>query len=71
MRFFEIKDVVELLHAEIARTGSQSEWCRKNGVDRATLNKTLNGHRPPTREMIELLNLRVVYIPRDKSPRSK
>jgi hypothetical protein len=71
MRFLEVKDVIALLDAEIARTGSQSAWCRKNGFERATLNKTLNGHWTPTKEMIELLKLRVVYLPRDKSPRSK
>jgi hypothetical protein len=67
MRFLEIEDVIALLGAEIVRAGSQSAWCRKNGIDRATLNKTLNGHRPPTKEMIEALNLRAVFISGDKS----
>jgi DNA-binding phage protein len=69
--FLEYSDVITLLRTEIAQTGSQAAWCRKTGINRTILNKVLHGRKPPTKKMIVALDLRMVFIPRNKSPQSK
>ena len=62
MHPLEVEDVVCLLRSEVKRTGGQSAWGRKNGINRATLNKVLNCIRPPTPAIIRALNLRIVFV---------
>ena len=69
MRHLEVEDVVSLLRSEIKRAGGQSAWGRKNGINRTTLNKILNGLRPPTPSIIRALKLHIVYV--SKLPKTK
>jgi DNA invertase Pin-like site-specific DNA recombinase len=63
-------DVVSLLRKEIKQAGGQSAWSRKTGIHRSTVNRVLRGLLQPTKEMINTLNLRVVYV-RRAAPRSR
>jgi DNA-binding phage protein len=56
-----IKDIIPILRREVERAGSQAEWARKTGANRANLNSTLTGKRPPTRDILRALNLRKVF----------
>jgi DNA-binding phage protein len=71
MSFLELKDVIHLLRSEVEQAGNQGAWSKKTGVNRATLNKVLNGHQPPTKSIIRALKLRVVFVPEPKLPHSK
>jgi hypothetical protein len=73
MALLEVQDVVRLLRKEVHLAGGQTPWARKNGIDRAGLNKVLNGHIDPTTNIIAALNLRTIYTsearPRNPSGR--
>jgi hypothetical protein len=56
MRVLELNDVISLLRSEVERAGNQEAWARKTRVHRAYVNKVLNGHRPPNKAMISVLN---------------
>jgi DNA-binding phage protein len=71
MRVFEFEDVILLLRSEVEQAGNQRAWSKKTGVNRATLNKVLNGHQPLTKSIIRALKLRVVFVPEPKLPHSK
>ena len=71
MQVLELSDVISLLRSEVERTGNQEAWARKAGVHRVYLNKVLNGHRPPNQAVITALNLRMVFVPKSKSSKSK
>jgi len=71
MSFLELKDVIHLLRSEVERAGGQVGWSKKTGINRATLNKVLNDHQPPTKSIIRELKLRVVFVPEPKLPHSK
>jgi DNA-binding phage protein len=71
MRVFEFENVILLLRSEVEQAGNQGAWSKKTGVNRATLNKVLNGHQPPTKSIIRALKLRVVFVPEPKLPHSK
>jgi predicted transcriptional regulator len=71
MRVFELEDVFLLLRSEVRRAGGQVAWSKKTGINRATLNKVLNGHQPLTKSIIRALKLRVVFVLEPKSPHSK
>jgi hypothetical protein len=60
--FLRFEDVVILLRAEIAAAGSQSEWARKHGVDRATLSAALAGRRNLQPRVLEALRLEQVTV---------
>jgi DNA-binding phage protein len=62
MRHLDVEDVISLLRSEVKRAGGQSPWGRKNGINRTTLNKVLNGLRPPTPSIIKALKLRIVFV---------
>jgi len=62
MRIVELKDVVQLLRAEVRRAGSITAWCNKTGVHRTTATKVLNNSIPPTRSIIKALKLRTVFV---------
>jgi hypothetical protein len=64
-RFFDDDDVLKLLHSRVKSAGGQSDaFARQTGVDRARLNKVLNGMKPPALSILDALNLRIVYAPR-------
>jgi DNA-binding phage protein len=54
--------VVRLLRAAVNRTGSQSAFARRMGLERSHLNAVLNGKRPPSESIIKALNLQIVYL---------
>jgi hypothetical protein len=57
------KDILRLLRYDIERVGSQSEWCRQNGVSRPHLNKVLKGGRKPFGPgILKALRIKVVYV---------
>jgi hypothetical protein len=56
------EDVIDLLRAEIAAAGSQSEWARKNRVGRVMLNAALSGHRNMPSDVLEILGLEKVTM---------
>jgi DNA-binding phage protein len=62
VRVFDDKDVVELLHSSVKRTGGQSVFARQTGVDRTHLNHVLTGKRLPTSSILKALNLGIVYV---------
>jgi DNA-binding transcriptional regulator YdaS (Cro superfamily) len=47
--------VRHLLRKEVQRAGSQSEWARQMGVDRANLNLVINGKLAPTSPIFKAL----------------
>jgi DNA-binding phage protein len=46
----------------VERAGGQAAWAKETGTSRAVVNKVLNGQRPPTKKIIDALNLRVVFV---------
>jgi DNA-binding phage protein len=68
MKIFEIKDIVFLLRDEVRRAGGQEAFSRKTGVDRTSLNKVLNGSRPPSPLMIDALGLRPIFVRKNEAP---
>ena len=60
--FLASEDVMRILHAEIVKAGSQSEWARKHGVDRATLTAALAGRRNLQPRVLEALGLEQVTV---------
>jgi hypothetical protein len=60
--FLLFEDVLNLLRAEIAATGSQLQWARKKGVDRATLNAALRGRRNLQPKVLKALGLEEVTV---------
>ena len=61
-RVLDGKDVIRLLRSEVKRAGIQEVWARKAGVQRTMVSKILNGRAPPTKKVISLLKLRIVYV---------
>ena len=53
--------VVRLLRDEVERADSQAEWARQNGVHMGSLNSTINGKEPPTKDIPRALSLRKVF----------
>jgi DNA-binding phage protein len=71
MRLFDEKEVLQLLRSEVERAGGQSAWARKSRFDRPMLNKILSGRLSPTKKIIDLLNLCLVYVSKKELPHSK
>jgi hypothetical protein len=44
--FINEDQVVRMLRAEVKRAGGQSEWARRNKVERTVLNRVLSGLQP-------------------------
>jgi DNA-binding phage protein len=61
-RVLDASDIRRLLETEVAAAGSQSEWARKNRIDRAFLNKVLRKGKPPSAKLIRALGLRIVVM---------
>lgn len=61
--FLLLEDVLDILRAEVARVGSQSEWARQNEVSRTILNRILSGRRALQPKVLKALGLKetVVY----------
>ena len=43
MKVLEVKDVIDLLRAEVRRAGGQAAWAKQAGANRIVVNKILNG----------------------------
>jgi DNA-binding phage protein len=71
MRFLELKDVIRLLRSVVERAGGQAAWAKKTGIQRTTINKALNDQGLLTKKIIRALKLRMVFVSKPKSPRSK
>ena len=71
MRILELADVLAILRSEVKRVGGQVAWAKKAGVDRATVNKVLNGHRLPSKAVMDALKLRMVFVSQSNRPKSK
>jgi hypothetical protein len=56
-----MEGVVRLLRDEVVRADSQAEWARQNGVHVGSLNSTINGKEPPTKDILRALSLRKVF----------
>jgi hypothetical protein len=48
MPVLELDDVLVLLRQEVEQAGGQVAWSQRTGVDRVSLNRVLNGYRPPS-----------------------
>jgi DNA-binding phage protein len=56
------QDVVRLLRRDVERAGGQSEWARRTGTDRTSLNKVLRGSRPASSQIIKALELKEIVV---------
>jgi hypothetical protein len=59
---FDASDVRQLLRAEVALVGGQSQWARKHQISRPVLNKILRKRRLPPAKILSALGLRIVVI---------
>lgn len=57
------EEVLTLLNREIERVGNQSEWARRNGVPRASLNLILHRRKRPAGRTIAALGLELIVVP--------
>jgi DNA-binding phage protein len=55
-----IEDVIRLLRDEVKRAGSQTEWARRNGVERTSVSHVLSGRKRPTKDIVKTLKLEKV-----------
>jgi len=53
-----VEDVLALLRAEVAKSGSQIEWARQHGVDRSCVCAAINGTKPLQPKIIRALGLK-------------
>jgi DNA-binding phage protein len=56
-----LDDVVRMARQEVDEAGSQAEFARKAGVRGSSLNSTVTGRKPPTRDLLRALNLQKVF----------
>jgi hypothetical protein len=56
-----MEGVVRSLRYEVERADSQAEWARQNKVHLGSLNSTINGKLPPTKDILRALSLRKVF----------
>jgi DNA-binding transcriptional regulator YdaS (Cro superfamily) len=47
--------VLRILGQEIDKAGSQSEWARRTGINRTTLNQVISGRRKPSPDIFSAL----------------
>jgi DNA-binding phage protein len=66
MKFLELKDVIRLLRSEVERAGGQTAWAKKTGVHRSTINMVLHDRLPPPKKIIRALQLRTVFVPKQR-----
>jgi hypothetical protein len=62
--------VIEFLRAEVEKAGTESEWARRTGANRTSLNLTLNGRLGLQKNILDALGLEMVvaYVPRRRPP---
>jgi hypothetical protein len=53
-----VEDVLALLRAEVAKSGSQIEWARQHSVDRSCVCAAINGTKPLQPKIIRALGLK-------------
>jgi hypothetical protein len=56
------EDVVQLLRAEIDRAGTESEWARRTGANRTSLNLALKGRVGLQKNILDALGLKKVVV---------
>ena len=59
---FDEDDVVRMLRAAVEREGGQSVFAKHHGLNRALLNRILNGKRPVSGSVAKALGLRKMYV---------
>ena len=64
-RFLDLQQVLQQLSRDVEKAGGQSEWARRSGVDRATLNRVMTGKRSPNQQIIRALKLKKFKLPND------
>jgi DNA-binding response OmpR family regulator len=64
MVVLDAEDVLQLLRSEIERAGGPTAFSKKARVDRATAHRTLKREVGLSRKIINALDLRVVYAPK-------
>jgi DNA-binding phage protein len=62
VKILSIEDVLELLRLDVDRVGGQSEWARQAGIERAQINRVLNGRRLPPSRLCQALGLEWVFV---------
>jgi DNA-binding phage protein len=60
-RVFDDGYVIKLLHAKVKAASSRSAFARQTGIDRAYLVRVLQGKKPPSKRILAVLDLRIVY----------
>ena len=55
------EEVLGLLRQEIKEAGSQSEWARRTGVNRSSLNQALSGRRTPGPDILRALKIQTAF----------
>jgi DNA-binding phage protein len=61
-RVLEAEEVRRLLRTQVAQAGSLAAWGRDIGAPRPEISKALWGKRPPNKQMMDALGLRVVIV---------
>jgi DNA-binding phage protein len=61
-RVLETREIGRLVRTQVAQAGSQSAWARDTGIQRSEINRVLRGKRPPNKQMVHALGLRVVIV---------
>ncbi len=56
------EDVVELLRSEIGKAGTESEWARRTGANRTSLNLALKGRVGLQKNLLDALGLKKVVV---------
>jgi hypothetical protein len=67
-KILRTRDIIQLLHQEVAEAGGQSGWARKTGIHRSIVNRVMQEQIPPTKSIIDALQLEVVYLPKRRWP---
>jgi hypothetical protein len=61
-QFLSHADVVQLLRAEIDKVGTESEWARRTGANRTSLNLALKGRVGLKKNILDALGLKKVVV---------
>lgn len=63
----DVEDILQLLRAEVLRTGSKTAFAKLAGVDRTTVHKVLRGQLPPSPKIVHALGLCMVVFAQNRS----
>ncbi len=55
-----VEDVIRLLKAEIEKAGGQSEWTRRTGANRTSVNLALHGRQRLQKNVLDALGLQQI-----------